>query len=88
MTHGTAAFSLWGTPDSGSSTSLSSSASSSDAEEGSNRSFYAQTLAFSGGLLAALLICIIVRSSKKLHVCSPSFTDAHMHADLIIFAFV
>ena len=76
MTHGTAAFSLWGTPDSGSSTSLSSSASSSDAEEGSNRSFYAQTLAFSGGLLAALLICIIVRSSKKLHVCSPSFTDA------------
>lgn len=70
MTHGTAALGLWNTPDSGSGMSLSSAASS-GTEEGSDRSFYAQTLAFSGGLLAALLICIIVRSSKKLHVCFP-----------------
>lgn len=82
MTHGTATLNLWDTPDSGTGTSLSST-SSSAAEEGSDRSFYAQTLAFSGGLLAALLICIIVRSSKKLHVCFfPSRTNKHVQNTL------
>ena len=45
---------------------FSSDWSSSSEEESP---FYAQTLVFSIGLLVALLICIFVRSSKKLHVC-------------------
>jgi len=47
--------------------SVSESSFSSSSEDDDEKEFYEQTLVFSVGLLVALLICIFIRSSKRLH---------------------
>jgi len=74
---------LW--RDKTSSFSFSSSSSASSLKEvDSEKAFYLDTFVFSAGLLAALFICIFVRSSRRLHVCLSLFTILHMFICIII----